>query len=150
MKFFWSYIFISLGALHSQNIVEENGKFYEDGRLFTGKIVEYRDNIIRKEILITKGQIHKNIRFYHSNAQLQEQGAYKRGKKDGLWEVWNKDGQKISEAWYFKGKKDNTWIIWDDNGVKRCEMHYDKGKKVGVWKRWGDKSDLISQKSYES
>ena len=57
MKFFWSYIFISLGALHSQNIVEENGKFYEDGRLFTGKIVEYRDNIIRKEILITKGQI---------------------------------------------------------------------------------------------
>ena len=105
MRLFWIYIFISLGSLCAQSLIEENGKFYEDGRLFTGKIVEYRDGVVRKEILISKGEIHKNIRFYHSNGKLQEQGGYKKGKKNGLWTVWNKDGQKISEAYYIKGKK---------------------------------------------
>ena len=148
MRLFWIYIFISLGSLCAQSLIEENGKFYEDGRLFTGKIVEYRDGVVRKEILISKGEIHKNVRFYHSNGKLQEQGGYKKGKKNGLWAVWNKDGQKISEAYYIKGKKDKTWTIWDDAGTKRCEMHYKKGIKVGIWQRWNQKSELISQKSY--
>ena len=49
---------------------------------------------------------------------------------------------------YNKGKKNGIWRIWDDNGILRYEMRYKEGRKTGFWYMWNERGKLISEKKY--
>ena len=51
------------------------------------------------------------------NGQKEYEGAYKNGKKDGLWNQWHKNGQKKREGTYKNGELISS-KCWDEGGNK--------------------------------
>ena len=74
--------------------------------------------------------------WYHShNNTVSSTGAYKYGKRDGLWKYYNTEGRIIEEDNYKDGR---FYVIncWDDDGLDRIvsdgngkyERHFKNGK----------------------
>ena len=87
------------------------------------------------------------------------EGAYRNGKKDGIWTESRKSGRKIEERTYRrgscqrvlhfhgngkpkmeidykKGKVHGEWVGWYESGPKRVEGSYRDGRRHGLWTYW--------------
>jgi antitoxin component YwqK of YwqJK toxin-antitoxin module len=73
---------------------------------------------------------------YFDNGQKREEGSYKNGKKDGLWNTWRKNGQRKVDVNYKDGKRDGFFTEYYDNGQKFYEGNYRDGKMDGAWSHW--------------
>ncbi len=49
------------------------------------------------------GSLEGLFQQYHDGKNLESQGYYQNNKKQGIWEDWNKEGQKTDSAFYDKG-----------------------------------------------
>ncbi|MEM7039964.1 MAG: hypothetical protein AAF570_23525, partial [Bacteroidota bacterium] len=78
--------------------------------------------------------------FWHLNGQKMMIGEYKSGKKVGLHQAWNDKTQLTSEeVWNADGSKRESWkvIFYHGNGKKQSEGLLDEeGRKKGLWKHW--------------
>ena len=80
----------------------------------------------------------------HENGQKKGEGAYKDGKKDGLWLEWYLNGQKKWKINYKNNKLDGLLLGWHENGQKRLEVNYKDGKEVeGSAKYWNSKGEPV-------
>ncbi len=53
---------------------------------------------------------------YHDNGNKCEEGFYKDGRREGLWESWYENGEKELISYFKNGKPTNIWIHWDKDG----------------------------------
>jgi len=56
----------------------------------------------------------------------KEQGYYKTGKKDGLWNRWYANELKEQEGTFINGEKDGLFSEWYDNGNLKIEEMFKK------------------------
>lgn len=142
-------IFLISNGLFSQELIEKEGKYYQNDELFTGLFKELNDDsILVSERNFLDGFEHGVSTYFYENGNKFEQRTYNLGFKDGTWLTWNKNEIKTAEANYTNDLKHGRWYIFDDNGNKRYEMHYHKGKKVGSWYMWDANGKLISEKKF--
>lgn len=78
------------------------------GNLFL--ILNYKENYDSKDLEILSkdefadGIFHGKYKRYHSNNNLEEEGSYVYGKKDGLWKKYSFQGELQTENQYKDGK----------------------------------------------
>ena len=132
----------------SGTLSEKEGKLYLNNSLYSGiqKITD-NENVI-SEYTIVDGLKDGKITHFYGNKKIKEIGYYSKNEKDGAWEKWDNNGNKIGEAHYKNGIKEGSWIVWDKNGIKRYEMFYENGNKVGTWKVWNDNGLLTQEKQF--
>ncbi len=82
---------------------------------------------------------------FYKNNQLEEQGNYIRGLKDGTWTHWNEDGRIVAICKFKKGRKTGQESIYDDEGTLLLTRTY-RGNTVRTEK--GD--SVITQKNERS
>ena len=75
---------------------------------------------------------HDYTIFYYCNGQLESEGNWKNGKKDGLWKYYNKKGILKLESNWKNGKKDGLWKNYNKKGVLKSERNYKDGKRVTI------------------
>ncbi|HYC29798.1 MAG TPA: hypothetical protein VEB42_13290 [Chitinophagaceae bacterium] len=61
-------------------------------------------------ILITQGSfggklLHGSFKKFYPNHNLNEEGKYNYGQKDGAWKYWDPDGKLVEVITWKKGKK---------------------------------------------
>ena len=56
----------------------------------------------------------------------KEQGYYKTGEKDGLWNRWYANELKEQEGTFINGEKDDLFSEWYDNGNLKIEEMFKK------------------------
>ena len=61
----------------------------------------------------------------------KDSGKFKNGKRNGLWEYYDKDGQLILILTWKNGNKDGLWEFYDKNGLIR-KGNYKDGKHHGL------------------
>ena len=78
----------------------------------------------------------------HENGQKKGEGAYKDGKKDGLWLEWYSNGQKMWKINYKNDKLDGLLLRWHENGQKSWEGNWKDGKEIST-KYWNSKGEPV-------
>ena len=88
--------------------------------------------------------------FYFDNGQLGSSGFMKKGKKDGLFKSWNKEGVQTAE-WHMKQGVEHGHVqCWYDNGTKSKETNLNEGKVHGFERTWLKNGDLASIGEYSN
>lgn len=135
--------------VNAQTLELKNGKYYQDGKLFSGVYKESATSEKQiSEMAIKKGLLEGESVYYYENGNKSELRSYKKGLKHGTWYTWDQQGNKTAEACYKKDLKEGKWYIWDEKGQKRYEMNYIKGEKEGTWYMWDEKGTLTMEKTY--
>lgn len=74
-------------------LTEKNGKYYLDGKIFTGVAVEY-----------------------YKNGNKAYEGEIVDGLREGKWDWYYEDGKARLEENYTKGKLAGKKVAWDESG----------------------------------
>lgn len=83
----------------------------------------------RKNITDKNG-LKQGIWETYENNILISMGDYKDGKKEGIWQYWYDNGQKMEEGNYRNGLKIGIWVKWYQDGELMWEGEYKEGKRI--------------------
>ncbi len=85
---------------------------------------------------------------YYSNKQIQMEGTYKDGKRDGKWVSWYDNGKVWSEGSFKNGKSDGKRIVYFENGKIRYEGYYKEDTRIGKWSFYDENGRLLKEIDY--
>ncbi len=90
---------------------------------------------------------------YYANGNVQREGSYRSGQKDGFWVQYWPNGGKKSEATFVNGKYTGLYTSYHENGKRRTQGLYNEikgvsadGTKEGVWNDYEEDGETIRRK----
>ena len=133
------------GLIIEATILNENTKVHKI------KESSYYTWYSKNMIITTQGGfsghlLHSKYTATYANNQLQEQGQYNYGLKEGKWMKWQLDGKLISVETWKKGMKQGESKIYNNGVISKIEK-YKKNKQVGKVKEFDSHGKLIVQTS---
>lgn len=144
-----------------ENMLPVNGFLSSDrnAKISEGKYqngLPHGNHILYGESYTTKTE-YKNglkngleISHYH-NGQLRSRINYVDGKlSDGLFEIWNNDGQIIRRGEILNGEFEGTYKMWYDDGQIEILANYFNGKLNGSYKKWYNNGKVASIGNYKN
>ncbi|GEM_PF-1435889 len=120
---------------------------------FTGTFTEYSvygQEHKRAEKSFKDGKRDGVSILWNKNGEKSSQAYYKSGKQHGVETVWYLNGQKGSVGNYKDGKRNGLWTEWYTNGLKWKEGDYIDGKRDGIWTEWGEDGKSSKTKTYKN
>ena len=155
----------SVNIGNSESVIEleelsyENGLAYINGKLYSGKVIDYYQNGVKKvesvfsngvengelllwdslgnlleKSLLKEGQLHGKFRRYYQNGQKMFEGEYVNGQLEGDAFQWYVDGEMKIEYHYEQGKEHGSYILYDREGVEMLNGQMKLGVRNGEWK----------------
>jgi len=67
------------------------------------------------------------------DGHLADQGNYDRGRRDGVWLVFDDAGSLRESGEYRRGRRQGAWSEWTPTGEQLADGRYKGGKKHGTW-----------------
>ena len=122
---------------------------------FEQKVIEdtYPDGSPKRVCIYKgKGENREMIRetSYYENKQMQMDGEYKNGKRNGLWVSWYTNGKKWSEGAYKNGKSEGRRATYFENGKIRYEGSYKNDQRVGKWRFYDETGKLLAEQDFSA
>jgi len=112
-----------------EDLVKRNGLYYKKftERPFTGKVTG------RSQGWFRRGKKDGPwVRFY-KNGQIDTKANFKDSELEGPYIVYHKNGQLQEKGNYKNSKKEGPWVFYHDNGRLRRKGTYKDGKEEGPW-----------------
>ena len=85
---------------------------------------------------------------YYENGQVEVEGNYKDGVKDGKHVGYYKNGQILVEGNYKDGKEDGKWVGYYSSGEIKREENYKDGQRVGKWVEYYRSGEIKKEENY--
>jgi len=130
-------VFLAASCRFEQKVIEET---YADGS--------------PKRVCIYKGKGENREMIqettYYENKQMQMDGEFKDGKRNGLWISWYVNGKKWSEGTYKNGMSDGKRITYFENGKVRYEGMYKNDQRVGKWRFYDETGKLLAEQDFSA
>jgi len=112
-------------TIPSEQLTFKNTIAYTNGKPYTGRVIEYKDD--------------KKFLEY----------GYKNGIQEGLETGWNtKTGTKQHESHWILGKKEGLYITYRPNGKKSSSVNYINDVKEGLKTVWHENGQIDYQQNY--
>ncbi len=73
--------------------------------------------------------------YYYENGNVSQEGFFKDSKPTGVWKAYDREGNKITQAYYINGIKDGRWFFWKDNELTEVEYDYNKIIRVSDYQK---------------
>jgi hypothetical protein len=109
---------------------------------------QLRPCVLHVDRYFNHGQLDGDDRLYHSNGQPSLVGLWKDGKRVGVMEKWDRDGNKLTHETWVDGERHGRVTTWHTNGHKREEGDYFRGKKDGPWIEWDGAGNVVAEVHY--
>lgn len=145
---------------------------YVDGKQ-NGKLIAYfEDGTLHEEGEFKDDHLVGESKAYFPNGKLRVKNTFdENGKKNGIAEVYDRDGNKIKQYEYRKGDlvgykfydldgkvigsgsnsgKSIEFVEYDQYGNKRSEGIYESGEEDGVWKYYAPGNCMTKKLTYKS
>jgi len=120
--------------------------FYTQGsyKPFTGKcmVVGNDSGPVLEQFTYKNGRLHGNVCIWYGNGRLKSKGSYKDGKLCGVWEFWDKDGNKTLEASFENDELNGPFIALTADGQIKERGMYTANRRTGNWKNKINSPDL--------
>ena len=109
-----------------EDLVTRKGLYYQKSSdvPFTGNVTG------KKQGEIKKGKREGPWVRYYKNGQLSSKGTYKNGKQEGPWVLYHKNGKAWIKVTYKDAKQDGPYVEYDKNGQVKSKATYKDGVKV--------------------
>ena len=78
------------------------------------------------------------------------EGNYVKGKQEGTWKFYSKDGSLFMQGPYKAGKKEGEFTEYYPSGKVRAKGMYEGSKKMGVWNYYLETGALDKQPDFKS
>ena len=101
------------------------------------KSVNYKEKAYR----IANTKVVK--KYFPGTNKIEFETEYFKGKKDGLFRSWYKNGILYEEITYKEGKKHGLSRHWYQNGQLQQEYTYKNDKKDGLYRYWYENGQLV-------
>lgn len=120
--------------------IETRQKFYPNGELRSEHVVK----------VMPDGSFvnHGPYRVFFVDGQIQLEGHYVDGERDGLLIGWRPDGSKRGQANWKMGFKHGKVTTVFENGQTTIEETFAGGNRHGLYSEWNEEGRLISQGEY--
>jgi antitoxin component YwqK of YwqJK toxin-antitoxin module len=98
------------------------------GIIFNNAIAQ-DDASVKREVVFEKVNAASQMTYIYENEQLIEKGMLKNGKRDGVWQSFNSNGNLTVEATFVNGEKNGIWVVYEGLDVKYI-LHYQNNSRV--------------------
>ena len=71
-----------------------------------------------------------------ANGQPRSKGRYEDGRREGRWQFWSESGDRDLTGEYREGKRHGAWSGWHPNGSRRSDQTYSEGRPSGIHTLW--------------
>ena len=124
--FFLSPNVVLSGTVQSDDLVMRKGLYYQKSNdvPFTGTVTG------KSKGKIKKGKLDGPWVWYHKNGQLDIKGTYKDGKEEGPWVRYWENGQLWTKGTNKDGKREGPWVTYYDDGQLAYKGNWKNGKKI--------------------
>ena len=85
---------------------------------------------------------------YYESGQVRMEGAMKKGKRQGEWHAYLRDGRPWSIDVFKDGVLNGPSIVYWENGNLRWEGNYKDGQHCGEWKWYDEQGILLRVEHY--
>jgi len=142
----WLY-YNALGILTEKRNFNAEGKWHGDNTFYHDNKVHYvmtykNDLLVKIVYFDTQGKeiqkVESNngsfpVKVYYPTGKLQGEGAYKKGKLDGVWKYYYPEGSPLSQFTYVNGELQGEGTEYHRNGSKRYVLPYKDDKLHGYF-----------------
>lgn len=84
---------------------------------------------IEEEVVLQNVDKNTQLALVYKEGVLVEKGTLKNGKREGVWQSFDQNGNLLTEASFSKGVKNGVWIVYDQSQVKYV-LYYENDKRV--------------------
>lgn len=156
----WRYYYDN-GQLHTSGTFNdndsENGKGWKlydrDGKEFVTqydsmKVLQFTADHRPLSVTYYVGETENRYQF-NDNYTTNAHGMVRNGMKEGLWEFFYANGQKMLEARYSDGVENGAYISYRENGVPYFRGFYINGKRANIWEFYDVEGNLAGTKDFD-
>ena len=91
------------------------------------------------------------LRFqFNDNFTLNARGMVRNGKKNGVWEFYYANGQKMLEAMYLEDVENGAYNSYRENGVPYFRGYYINGSRANVWEFYDEEGNLAGRQDFDN
>jgi len=90
-----------------------------------------------------------SITEYHANGKRAGRWELRDNDYDGPWRRWNNKGELIEQGWYRKGVREGKYQLNHSNGKNRLEGVYRNDLRDGLWRLSHDNGKLKQENHYQ-
>ena len=141
--------FLFMG-LYSNGVTEKNGIAYFLGTIipFTGKSkITYENNVV-SERNYRFGKKHGKFSETFPNGKIKFTGNFKNNNQDGLWQIYNENGNISYEVQYLKGKIHGNAKAYNNQGKLIVFNTYKNGVVEGPYEYYDENGELVEKGNY--
>jgi antitoxin component YwqK of YwqJK toxin-antitoxin module len=84
---------------------------------------------------------------YYETGRVKEIGAFREGRRDGVWQQFDENGAVLARAQFLNGQRQGTWEFRDPANRLKVRLQYVKGV-LARGEQYGDSGELIAQRTY--
>ncbi len=108
--------------------------FTDKGRPFCGLALYYNNHKkLRAMIEFSEGKPHGRAAVYFNNGKIKELSLYTKGLKNGIYQRFNRYGQKLLEGYFKNGLMDGEWNLFFPDGSVRYRAKFIDGVLAEEW-----------------
>ena len=157
----WKFYYEN-GQLHAEGNFDHNDsigsqwKFYkENGEEF---FAEQYDSLVvldltkdHRPLSISYHKGNREMRFqFNENYTINTKGIVQNGLKEGRWEFYYANGQKMLEANYSGGIENGAYNSYRENGVPYFRGFYINGQRANIWEFYDEQGNLAGTKDFDT
>lgn len=157
----WSYYYDN-GQLHTSGTFHtgdsnDNGtgwKFYDkDGKEFVSqydsmRILQYTSD--HRPLSVAYYLDNDETRYqFNDNYTINAHGMVHNGLKEGPWEFFYANGQKMLEARYINGIENGAYISYRENGIPFFRGFYINGQRANTWEFYDEEGNLAGTMNFD-
>lgn len=119
-----------LGAVQGQSLIAQ--EFHPSGKL---KSTRFEDGTAER------------FMTYYETGRVKEMGAFREGRRDGVWEQFDENGALLAKAEFIDGLRQGTWEFRDPANNLKVRLRFVKGS-LARGEQYGESGELVAQRVY--
>ncbi|MBP5190291.1 MAG: hypothetical protein J6031_05195 [Bacteroidales bacterium] len=157
----WKFYYEN-GQLHAEGSFDKNDSIGSDWKLFKDNgedfYTEQYDSMVvlavtadHRPLSVSYFKDNTEMRFqFNENYTINTRGLVKNGLKEGRWEFFYANGQKMLEANYSKGIENGAYNSYRDNGIPYFRGFYINGQRANIWEFYDEAGNLAGRQDFDT
>jgi len=156
----WKY-YHSNGQLHAQGTFTASDSMGSRWQLFDNEGNEYEPTYDSMRVLqFTNDKRPLSVAYFiggneiryqfNDNYTLNAKGSVVDGKKNGHWDFFYANGQKMLEANYSADIKNGAYNSYRENGIPFFRGFYINGQRANIWEFYDEQGNLAGTKDFDT
>jgi len=109
----------------------------------------YEARIVHEEWTWVRGRRDGDYVEFHRNGQRARAGRYAEDELDGPWSTWDERGRLLERVEFRRGVRHGAAESWWPGGLRRSAGRYCQGMQCGTWTSWDESGHELGRMTFD-